>query len=259
MLDREHLTGTRNAALHFVGNQHDAVLIAHAPQSAQELERRNVESALALHRFDENGGDRLRVYIAVEESLQVGERLLGRDVAIGLRKLGVIDLGRKRSEPPLVRHDLAGERQGHERASVKAAGEGDHRRTLGVIARDLDGVLHRLRTGRQKHRFFGEIPGGESVQPLRQPHVRFIGRHVKTGVCKGFRLLRNGRHHPRVTVSGVEYRDPGGKIDIAPAVDVPQLRVFGPGHIDALATDAVGHGSGFASLEFRRFGHCRSP
>ena len=187
----------------------------------------------------DDGGDRLRIDVAVEQAVEIGERLLGRDAAIGLREFGVIDLGRKRPEAPLVRHDLAGERHGHERAPVKAAGECDHRRPLGVVARDLDGVLHRLGAGRQEQGFFREIARGERVQPLGQPHVGFIGRHVKTGVRKGLRLLRDGGHDLRVTVTGVEHRDSGGEIDIAPAIDVPQLRIFGLDHIDALGADAV--------------------
>ena len=78
MLDREHLPGARNAALHFVGNQHDAVLVAQPAQRAQELERRHVEAALSLHRLDHDGCDGLRVDIAVKQPLQVRQRLLDR-------------------------------------------------------------------------------------------------------------------------------------------------------------------------------------
>ena len=66
MLDREHLAGPCNAALHFVGNQHDAMLVAHGAQRPQEFERRDVEAALALHRLDDDGRHRLRIDIAVE-------------------------------------------------------------------------------------------------------------------------------------------------------------------------------------------------
>ncbi len=118
-----------------------------AAQRAQELERRHVEAALALHRLDHDGGDRLRIDVAVEQPVQIGERLLGGDAAVGLRELGVIHLGGKRPEAALVGHDFAGERHGHQRAAVKAAGECDDRGALGVVARNLDGVLDRLGTG----------------------------------------------------------------------------------------------------------------
>ena len=75
MLDREHLAGARDAALHFVGDQHDAVLVAYPAQRAQELGRRHVEAALALHRLDHDGRDRLRIDIAVEQPVEVGRAL----------------------------------------------------------------------------------------------------------------------------------------------------------------------------------------
>ena len=77
VLDGEHLAGARDAALHLVGDQDDAVLVAEPAQSAQELERRHVEAALALDRLDDDGRDRLRIHVAVEQPVQIGERLFG--------------------------------------------------------------------------------------------------------------------------------------------------------------------------------------
>ncbi len=147
MLDREHLAGACNTTLHFVGDEHDAVLVAHPAQRAQEIERRHVESALALHGLDHDGRDRFGIDVAVEQPLQIRERLFGGHAAIGQRKFGVIDLGRERPKAALVGHHLAGERHGHQGAPVEAAGEGDDRRALGVISRDLDGILERLGSG----------------------------------------------------------------------------------------------------------------
>jgi hypothetical protein len=110
----------------------------------QKIRRSDVESALALHRFDDDGSDRFRIDVAVKQPIQIGQRLLRRDAVIGLRKFRVIDLGRKRAEAALVRHDLAGEGHGHERAAVKTAGKRDHGGALGEIARDLNGVFDRL-------------------------------------------------------------------------------------------------------------------
>ncbi len=73
MLDGEHLAGARDAALDLIGDQHDAVFVAQAPQRAQELEGRDVEAALALHRFDDDGRHRLRIDVAVEQAVEVGQ------------------------------------------------------------------------------------------------------------------------------------------------------------------------------------------
>ena len=58
--------------------KHDAVLVADPAQRAQEIEGRHVEAALALHRLDDDGRDGLGIDVAVEQPVEVGERLLGR-------------------------------------------------------------------------------------------------------------------------------------------------------------------------------------
>ena len=60
MIHGKQLTGTRKAALHFIGNHHNAVLVAQAANGGNQLFWRNVETALALHRFENNGRDLLR-------------------------------------------------------------------------------------------------------------------------------------------------------------------------------------------------------
>ena len=57
VLEREHFAGAGEAGLDLVGDEHDAVLVAERAQRAQELGRRDVETALPLHRLDDDGGD----------------------------------------------------------------------------------------------------------------------------------------------------------------------------------------------------------
>ncbi len=60
VLEREHLAGARKAGLDLVGDEQDAVLVAERAKRLQEVGRRDVEAALALHRLDDDGGDARR-------------------------------------------------------------------------------------------------------------------------------------------------------------------------------------------------------
>ena len=132
--------------LDFVDNEENAVLVADAAQLAQELEGRDIEASLALHRLDHHRGDAGRLHVRLEEELQRLERVLRFDAVETVRIGDVVDVARKGPETLLVRIDLAGERHGHKGAAMEAAGKGDHRRALGRGARDLDRILDRLGT-----------------------------------------------------------------------------------------------------------------
>ena len=71
VLEREQLAGAREAALHFVGNHHDAVLIAELADPAQEARRHRHEAALALHRLDDDRGDLRRIDLRRERLLEL--------------------------------------------------------------------------------------------------------------------------------------------------------------------------------------------
>ena len=70
-------------------------------------------------------------------------------------------------------------------------------------------------------------------------HVGLVRAHVETGVRKACGLFGHCRHDARVAVPGVEHADARGEIDVAPAIDIPQLRVLGPDDIDTLGADTV--------------------
>ncbi len=65
---------------------------------------------------------------------------------------------------------------------------------------------------------------------------------METGVSERQRLLRHSLHDSRMTMAGVEHGDAGGEVDVAPAVDIPQLGILRLGHVNAPATDPGGHG-----------------
>ena len=107
----------------------------------------------------------------MEQAIEIGQRLLGGDAAIGLREFHMINLGGEGSEAPFVGHHLARQPHGHVGPAMKSAGERHHGGTLGVISGNLDRILHRLRAGVQKEGFLGEVAGGERIQPLGEPKV----------------------------------------------------------------------------------------
>ena len=52
--------------LNFIRDHHDAMLVTQTPQGSQKVCWRNVEASLPLHRFNDDGGDGLRIDVAVE-------------------------------------------------------------------------------------------------------------------------------------------------------------------------------------------------
>ena len=70
MLDGEELARARRAGLDFIGDQHNTVLVAKLAQAFQEFRRRDVKTALPLHRFDDDRRHPLGFHIDFEQSLQ---------------------------------------------------------------------------------------------------------------------------------------------------------------------------------------------
>ena len=70
VLDGEHAPGAPEARLDLIGDQHDAVGVAHAAQASQQLGRCRVETAFAEHRLDDDGGDARRIDVRLEQLLE---------------------------------------------------------------------------------------------------------------------------------------------------------------------------------------------
>src|SRR5918911_4487314 len=82
VLDRPDATGPAAAALHFVGDVHDAVLLAELPQASDELAWHRDEAAFALHGLEDDARDRLRIDVLLEEQLEAGESVFRRHAAV---------------------------------------------------------------------------------------------------------------------------------------------------------------------------------
>src|ERR1700732_1298819 len=143
--------------------------------------------------------------------------MLERDAVIRHRVGQVVYLRQHRSEAGLVGLHLAGEADARQRAAVEATRERDHGRALGMKARDLDGVLHRLRAGGQEYGLLGTGARGERAQLLGEGDVALVRGHLKAGMYELFQLPRDRLLHLLVHVAC----DPLGACSSA-------CRAFGP-------------------------------
>ena len=172
MFHREHLAGAAVAGLHFVGDQHDAVLVADLAQRAHQLRRRLVEAAFALHRLDDDGGDAGRIDVGLEQEAEILQRFLDGDVELRGRERHVPDFRHGAAEALLVGEHLAGHGHGHVGAAMEAAGEGDHAGAAGRGARDLDGVLGGFGAGGEEGGLGGAVDRRQLVEALGEGRRR---------------------------------------------------------------------------------------
>ena len=147
VLDRPHRPGAADAGLDLVVDPQDPVAVAQLAQLGREVGRHRDEAALALDGLEDHGRDGARIDVREEQLLQRRDRVVARHAPVRVRRRRAVDLGRERPEALLVRLDLGRQRHRHQRAAVEAAVERDDRRPAGLGARDLDGVLDRLRAG----------------------------------------------------------------------------------------------------------------
>ena len=176
-----------------------------------------------LHRLDDNRGDARRLDRRLEQRLDRGEALLGAAAAIRVGERRVKRIGGKRPEAGLVRIHFAGERQRHQRAAVKSAGERNDRRAAGRVTRNLDGVLDRLGAGGEKDRFLRRRDRRELIHPLGELDVRLVRRHAEAGVSEGVELSLHRGHHVRMAMTDIEHCDSAAEVDVAAAVGVPDF------------------------------------
>ena len=153
-------------------------------------------------------------------------RVLGGDAVQLHREGDVEDIRHHRAEALLVGLDLAGQRHAHEGPAVEAAAKGDD----GVAARgdagDLDRVLAGLGARGDEDRLLREIARHRVVQALGQADVVLVGQHLMAGVGEAWSsasataAMTLGWQCPVFTTAM-----PGGKVDVAVALDVPDLGV----------------------------------
>ena len=113
-----------------------------------------------------------------------------------------------------------------------ATGKGNHTGAACRGACNFNGVFHRFGTGCDQQGFLGCIPRGQRVQLFGQINIGPIRHDLKAGVrvLVFLRLCRGD--HLGVAVAGVQHTNAADEIDIAVALYVPELCVFGVFRID---------------------------
>ena len=156
MLHRKPLSGPSNATLHLIDDQHNAVPIANPAQFLHEDGGSNDVTTFALYRLDEDRRHFFRSQRGLEQFLFDKARAAQGKFFALLRSapgpaiyIRIADVGNSRHQgretPPLLRFGC-GQRECTHRAPVKRAEERDDVLPLGVIARQLQGTLDRLRS-----------------------------------------------------------------------------------------------------------------
>ena len=147
VLDGPPLAGAADAALDFVGDQQNAVLVADAAQLLHEDRGSDHVSAFALDGLNEDGGDFLRRQNRLEEFVfdeartseceRFGILRAAFAAAINIGITNMSDARNQRGEaPPLLRLG-SGQRERAHGASVERAEERDDVLPLGVVAGQL--------------------------------------------------------------------------------------------------------------------------
>ena len=238
MLDPPQLAGTAHAGLHLVVDVEDAVLLAARLEPTNELGRHHRKPALALHRLQDHARHTFGVDGRLEHPVELGERILGGDIPIGIRRGRAIHLGGERPHAALV-DELGGQRQSQQRATVKAAVKRDHSVAIGRIPGDLDRVFDRFGSRVHQQRLLGVCPGRVLAQQLAHVDIRGVAGDREAGVQQGIGLVLDRGHDSVGGMPQVDHPDAAGEVQILLAVDIRELGAVGTLSEDRLDRDAL--------------------
>ena len=214
-------------ALDLVGHHDDAMVIAEFSQIGQELGFGDIITAFALDRFEEHGSDLVRRRITSKQGLERPDCVIKSDAVISVGKRDAVDLGWERPKADLERHHARTQSHADIGASVITVGEGDEGGAPGVVARDLDRVLHGLAAGRKEQGFLCEVTRAECVQPFGEGDIAFIGADLETGMGEVIKLRLDRLNHLLMTVTDILTTDAAAKVNIALAGDIPNFGIVG--------------------------------
>ena len=199
------------------------MLVAKRPQRLQKFDRRRVESAFALNRLDNNGGDIAGCDIDLEQVVDRFQRILYRYPVILDRERRVINLGRERAKQVLVGRYLSGQSHCQHGSAMKTTIEGDYAAASGMRARDFNRVFDRFGAGGDKNRLFLRFAGRQFVELLGEPNRCVVRGYHDTGMTEPVELLGDRGGDFRVAMTCRAYGDTGAEVDITPAFYVPDF------------------------------------
>ena len=231
VVDGEHPARTAEPALHFVGNEHDPVLVADTSQHGHERRRRHDVAAFALHGLDDDRGHRVGRRSRGEEEVQFAldevawtARGMGA-IAEAVRIADVVDPRQERTHPTPVGRLARGERERTVGATVESADERDDVAATGGSTRELHRALDGLGTAvgeedlvERRWRDRDERSGGVD-------HRRMHGSDRR--VPEAVHLRVDGRDDRRVPVTEAGHADPTSEIEHVATVDGVQVSALG--------------------------------
>lgn len=225
----EQFAGAGNAALHFVQNQQQAMLVGQGAQARQELHARRADAAFALDRLHHEGANTV-----VDGRFGSGEII----------KRHHLEPVRQRLET-LAQLFLIGGGNRRHGAAMKSVGEGDHP----VLVRIAGSIMIGQRGFESAFKSFGAAVGeehriskGQLHQALGQMLLR--RRLVEVGrVHQRGGLFLDGLHQVRVAMAQAIDRDTAGHVQPFAPFGVIQITAF-TSHRRNLAPAINGHERG---------------
>ena len=239
MLQGKHFSGTAHAALDFVHDEHDAVLVADPPQALKEAVRSGKITAFALHGFDYDCGDFFRRRSGFEQAVldPIQSALAGaaiaavfsaERVAIDVRIRHVNHVEHLALETDPLRDPGRSERKRSQRASMKAAKERDEFLASGCVHRQFQSGLDSFSAAVRKVRARRTSHRHNLVQLLGQlRHLAIVvigAAHVNQ--LRG--LILNCLHDFGMAVTGGTDGDAGVAVEKDIAIDVCYPDSLGP-------------------------------
>ena len=228
VLEAPHHAGPAVAALDFVGDVEDAVLVADRAKLAQERGRGIVEATLALDGLDEDSRDAVRRDLLREDPAKAGQRAVDRgllvtpEVAIDVRERRDVDRRQQRLVAVPVVDVRGGDADRAVRPAVEPAAERDQARAAADAARELERGFDRLGAGvREEDRV--ERRGHLLRDHLGQPAdgLQVAERVADVEELVDLRVHR-GRHG-RVVMAERRRGDATGEVEVPTARRVDQL------------------------------------
>ncbi len=226
VVDRPPLAGAAEACHDLIGDEPDAVAIAHLANALQVAVGRDEDAVGPDHGLEDERGYRLRALIE-DHPLRLAQQLVDRPWPGLAPRLRV---GHADHAPDAVlgcpAARVAGGRDDLARGAVIRPIARQHLPATGRLARELDGVLVGLGTAVGEEEDV-DVAGRELGQLLAQPSARLVG-HERIHVRELVGLGLDGIDHALVAVADVDAHQLRVEVEVALAVGRVEIRALSP-------------------------------